>query len=334
MDKKRLYEYDFLRVMAFLMIVMYHINATGIASFSMPFLSSGELGAIGVGIYIMLSGFLLSYHYNGGVKSFYKKRIISIMVPFWTAYIMVLLVKCIFIKDIGGWSWGDRPAISFLLTVFGMDGYLLYKIPNYYLLGEWFLGLIIIYYIAFPFLYRLAQRFPKSLLLVTIGIFLYVIQHYIWEMSIIRNPIVLLPFFVIGILANSYIGKDLDFFISIFFFCFLFNHISLYDSCIGILVKTIIIFYAYLMAGKFVANSVIAQKIFEKLSYYSYGMFLFHHVIIYYFESRFFLNTEKVDSITAIVMLFVVCILSLLFSFVMDEVIKFIKQIKGKVNEK
>lgn len=40
-----------------------------------------------------------------------------------------------------------------LLTLFGMDGYMSYRYtPNYYFIGEWFLGALILLYLCYPLL--------------------------------------------------------------------------------------------------------------------------------------------------------------------------------------
>jgi hypothetical protein len=51
----------------------------------------------------------------------------------------------------GHWS-------KLFLTLFGMDGYLSYRINSYYLIGEWFLGAIIIIYFLYPFLSWLMNK--------------------------------------------------------------------------------------------------------------------------------------------------------------------------------
>ena len=44
------------------------------------------------------------------------------------------------------------PWPRILLSLFGVDGYFSYKIPNYYQVGEWFLGAIVMLHAVYPLL--------------------------------------------------------------------------------------------------------------------------------------------------------------------------------------
>ncbi len=97
--------------------------------------------------------------------------------------------------------------VSFLLTIFGMDGYFFYKINDFYILGEWFLGCIILLYLCFPILRILLLKYPKRLFTFVILLYFFVVHRYIFRMEIDRNILTRLPEFVIGMYFAQYIKK-------------------------------------------------------------------------------------------------------------------------------
>ena len=90
------------------------------------------------------------------------------------------------------------PPLTFFLTIIGFDGFLLYAIPNFYLVGEWFLGFIITMYILFPFLRYLFLK--KALLTVLLGFFITLLAGALYhpEMQVFRFPLFRLTEFVLG----------------------------------------------------------------------------------------------------------------------------------------
>lgn len=64
----------------------------------------------------------------------------------------------------GGFGGGVKLFdLSFLWTITGLDGYAsLFGIQSHYLVGEWFIGMILVLYIVFPVLYALVKRYPAN----------------------------------------------------------------------------------------------------------------------------------------------------------------------------
>ena len=59
----------------------------------------------------------------------------------------------------GAW-WTGIPSYRFIYTLLGVDGYLSAYQRNFYLIGEWFLGALVLCYIFFPFLRWLVKHIP------------------------------------------------------------------------------------------------------------------------------------------------------------------------------
>lgn len=114
---------------------------------------------MGVTLFFILSGASLYYNYSDKFNciDFYKKRILKIYIPFYVTYVLALWLLLVVNK---GYNFiANRSA--FLLTLLGVDGYIgnLYGVKTFYLVGEWFLGCIIILYLFFPLLQFLVNRY-------------------------------------------------------------------------------------------------------------------------------------------------------------------------------
>lgn len=277
--KKRVAAFDFIRVCALFLIIVYHLDIASIPGMN-------AIGPVGVGLYLMLSGAVLMYIYGDNSETcwgvwrgvdFYKRRYLTLMLPFYIAYIIVWLWNRIINVPLtqGVSSW------KIVFTMIGMDGFLSYKIPTFYLIGEWFLGCIILYYLAFPTLELLIRQCPLFLILVTSFLFDRMIQNYTWEMPILWNPIVLAPNFVFGMYFTKYLKDKVK--INVACLAIL-GYIWYYLKPPGLAtmyiltVSTIFLFLVLFYVGTQI-NNLCTASIVNKLSKYSYGIILFHHVV-------------------------------------------------------
>ena len=115
------------------------------------------LGGLGVRMFFMLSGARLMYTYRGA-KTFVIRRIQSIYPMFWIAYAAATIFDLLYYKGVGS---GNPLALVF--SFLGMDGYLLalgVLATDFYKLGEWFLGCILMLYMLFPLLHAGVEKKP------------------------------------------------------------------------------------------------------------------------------------------------------------------------------
>lgn len=275
------------------------------------------MGPIGVGLYLQISGAALTYNYNGNVIQFYKKRVKALMVPFYIAYVMVL-----FFNFIVGVKPADIPIWKYIYTLLGMDGFLSYRTSTFYLIGEWFLGLIVICYIFFPLYNVCVKKIPWTFL-TGVGItFLYNITVYQYKIPMLWNPLILTPYFVLGIYFMEYIYQHIH--AEIFFAALLgvyACYCSIFANMNDILVGTFLLFIVIFMLGKFVEKSRV-RRVVEVLSKYSYGIILFHHVVI----NRLFeyLGYGWVADGRKYIVLFIVCIISFGLAVLLSKIEKII----------
>ncbi len=315
--KERIYGMDLVRVCALILILIYHFNIYG-AQLKIPFISQDSMGAVGVGLYLLISGAVLAYNYSCKFKvvEFYKKRLVTLMIPFWIAYIMVFAFNYVL-----GVKPADLPLWKYIFTIIGMDGYLSYRIPTFYLIGEWFLGFIIICYILYPLYNFCVQKIP-CIFATVVGIaFLYNITTYQWTIPMLWNPLILTPYFVLGIYFMKYIYPNIrkEVFFAALIGAYACDKFIFTNIMNDILVGTFLLFIAIFYVGRFVGKTKI-KKIFEVLSKYSYGIILFHHVIMdklyNYLGEAWFVSSKKY------VTLLLVFLISLGLAVLLNQIVK------------
>ena len=178
MGKKKvvLDQFDFIRAIACLGIVLYHFAVEyGWPDIFNNYVGGVTYGDIYVTVFFFISGALLFYNHSkiDDLKLFYKKRALSIFPAFYIAWGLMYIRDVLRYKSL---FYRGNPA-SIILSLIGMDGYLTFKINDYYILGEWFIGAIILLYILYPLLTWMKKEYKW----VTFGL---VILFYILSLKI------------------------------------------------------------------------------------------------------------------------------------------------------
>jgi len=115
-----------------------------------------QRGAQAVGVFILFSGFGLTYSLvkHGGIESswaiWYKRRLARLFPVYWLAHLIFLVSPFAVLHD--------PIDYRFLLSFCGDRVYPVDKMFFYLVPAWWFMGLLIELYIAFPLLYKLMQR--------------------------------------------------------------------------------------------------------------------------------------------------------------------------------
>lgn len=295
----RVFSIELIRAMATILIVITHFNN--------PFFSEGGyllanrpfgvyIGDLGVSLFLIISGTVLALNYNRpiNIKSFYWKRFKGIYPMFWTAWVLGTLY---FFIDSKGHPLNAAPPPSLIWTVLGVDGLVAnFHLKTAYLLGEWFLGFIIIYYLIFPLLKRGVDDYPRltgviilvlyagsvfglgrmidvpmSVILTTrlpelaFGMYLVRFSATIRPITALPCALILALFEVIGRFGTSSLSVVVSH--------FAFKDIS--TTVVGIAV------YVFLLAiADFLSLGPI-RAVVGLIAKYSYPIFLVHHVVIY-----------------------------------------------------
>jgi peptidoglycan/LPS O-acetylase OafA/YrhL len=284
----KIFYLDFIRVIAIFMVILYHFNGELISKNSNNIILGQTvfrqaIGDLGVTLFIILSGASLmqSSLKNFALLNFIKRRVLGILPAYWLCYFIVFTL--LFIKN--GSIVNYYPKWTVLLTVFGLDGFLLYKIPSYYLIGEWFIGFILILYLIFPFLRYLILKNP-FLAIISVISFSYFSHTYYDDIFIVneaRNPIIRLPEFLFGMIYIFKIKKcELNF---LFLITMLLTYFAIYEPNIQIqyygLILGISIFLILTKVSAIFERSNSLRNLIIKGSEYSFVAFLVHHQLIY-----------------------------------------------------
>ena len=126
MKREHLFSLDFVRVLAAVMIVIFHYNAVTlmIPEVNKPILlfvhyANGSMGHIGVSLFFILAGASLMYSSMEklDLKQYFKKRFLAIFPIYWTVYsaffVYNYLIKRVFTFDKPLWRLPDSQLLSF-----------------------------------------------------------------------------------------------------------------------------------------------------------------------------------------------------------------------------
>jgi len=284
--RKRLFYLDFIRAFSVLVIVLTHFNN--------PYLDKGGylltntpfniyIGALGVSQFLIISAAALTITYQRplNLRKFYKKRFLGIYPMFWIAWIIGTLT--LFVLH-GGVPANGAPARYFFWTLIGMDGLVAnFGFTTMYLLGEWFLGFIVLFYIIFPILQWGVRVHPYITAVAGLGIYAAALAWYLYRPHYLPGGVFLpirLPELLFGIYFATYFKRvhplALIPALAVLVASSLLPQIpeDLAVTFVGIAFFVVLAFLA-----KFLDFGLVKVPV-ELISKYSYGIFLVHHVII------------------------------------------------------
>lgn len=291
--KSRLGYLDVLRALAMLPVVAAHyIDALGSVGVTCPFNIlpikpfGVYLGNVGVSVFFIVSGASLMCVYGGRklqTGQYFKKRFLGILPMFWIAYI----VAFVFFR-----AWNNFPGTEpwkAIFTLLGVDGYVMWITPTFYLLGEWFLGCIILLYLLFPLLKAGLEKKPYLtwgvvLLLWIVGpfvyewkipdeiFFLFRIPEFFFGMWFVSSgKKVTLPAFITGAAGLILLSVlNLDFIPTVY-----------RNPFVGICLFLVIVWLCQNI------KSSLFYKIFEVAGKHGYAVLLTHHLLVIYLVGRF-----------------------------------------------
>lgn len=323
-NKQRLPGIIFTRVLATIGIIFFHFFYDSKCSTKLLFQTETSFfGYIWVTCFFVISGAVLYYNYpkNFSLKTFYFKRWKSIFPIFYLSWLFWYTVVAISRKTL---FWGGNP-LKLILSFLGIDGYFYYIIPNYYLVGEWFLGAIIFLYILYPFLCRFIN---KNILVIPIVLLLVYIDAYKTKFIInydILRPFIYITLFYLGMITIKY--KNLFFnnkitgltsLILFLYLCFVKVDLPCIEQIHGFF-----LFIVLVQIGNYIMNFSV-NSVFNFLDKISFPIFLFHHQVI----NVFFKFYNPSDIKYAVLTLILVIITTIICAKIMQEITNFILRTK------
>jgi len=327
-DKNRFFYLDAIRVISALIIMLFHFNVNAFSTNQSSFLIGKlqylgvSVGDMGVSLFIIISGAALMLSNSKEFSSivFFKKRIIAIYPSFWVSYLAVGIVFFI----INGHTPGDGQHWKFILSITGLDGYFLYRMQNYYLVGEWFTGYIILTYLFFPLLRKGLIKAPMITWLIVLALYIVLNYYYsdIFNVYETCNPLTRLPDFLFGMTYAHYIVKDKEkvnfsiiFAIFVLFCIYFIKPTSLYHPVMQTLGIALFAVLAGLCEKISPRNGIRAY--FTYFSGLSFLAFLVHHQIIYALAK--YLNYSAMNHLESYYYYFVIVCLSFLSAMALKK---------------
>ena len=298
---RRFREIDFIKGIAIIWIVVFHMfkdfNMLFVGEAGSSGLSFSHLvmwGALGVDLFIICSGFLLTYSYSNSVNikssgKFLLRRLKRIVPLYYIAIFSVLVLDYFIGRE--NFQVNAMSIIFHMLGLHTFTGYIM-DIQG----AWWFIGLIIQLYILFPFIHRLLRYFNKFYVLIACA-FLTVVSRFIDIANINTNYSVFafLPDFVAGMILYEYIisekTKNLKIFgiafctISMVLFSYaMLKDIYIFSFCYGLTrpIVSIGIFLLLFAAYRGIIRIYNPFALFICLfGVNSYAIYLFHRPAIY-----------------------------------------------------
>lgn len=296
---KRIEQYDSIRTWSTLLIIIGHLDAyiaqnaigDGAPLFNLYGYANGYILNIAVSLFFILSGASLMCSYGGrefSVKEYVKKRLVSIYPMFYVAWIIFYFIYFWEGNTVKAENW------KIIFTLLGVDGYLTAIMDNFYLVGEWFLAVIIILYIVFPILLWIRK---KSLLAVVVFSFLcYFFGCWLGRYGInsYSFPLTRVLEFVFGMVFTEYYGvcsKKIKAFIgmgaSVVFLFLLFVRVDVFYMHTFTLMA-FASFIVFFMISTFLCKIPFYKNLCCEFSKISYPVYLVHHQILGLIASKFF----------------------------------------------
>lgn len=303
MKQKRLFYLDVIRAVCAVMIVVYHFPL----AISQPVdyfhaFANGSFGMIAVYCFFMVSGAALMHRYRDedrlDLKNFYKKRFLSLYPLFWITYIMAFFWVVWQLREV----YRIIPTWSIIWSVIGIDGWLVNLVPTFYMVGEWFLGSILILYLAFPVL---RVWYKKNRHLITAILFLAALALFYrnpFPVEIKQNPVADMFYFLLGAwledmrqdfevkrpkaLRLVWICTALGMFLWIF--VPVTNGVGQFGKEVSFLIFSVNFYLFWIGAAKVLERTRLANNFLKRIAASSYGIFLTHHMAAQMITGHFY----------------------------------------------
>lgn len=178
--RTRLAGLDLTRAAALWCILTFHFNQNiqtacpGAPAIGFVTYPNGSLGHIGVSLFFVLSGasLMVRYREDCPLRPYLLRRAAAIFPMYWVGWGALFVYSDLLHHNL------DRsiPLWRLVWSVLAMDGYLNALAPNFYKIGEWFMGCILLLYLLFPLLRR-AMKARPGLTLAVLAAF-----HILWTL--------------------------------------------------------------------------------------------------------------------------------------------------------
>lgn len=291
--KQRDFRLDFIRAISMLIIVLYHYSCVYELENTIgplrPFwhFASGSWGGAFVVTFFMLSGhaMYIQYNLNIDVREFYRKRFLRIFPLFYVCWAIMYIVRTLQYKT---FTWGGNPLLI-IESLLGMDGYLKNGQLNYYSVGDWFLGAIILIYVIFPIILYCYKKLKWQITCLIFAFFMVIEVTGLVNFVSRSNMLICCSSFWIGMLVGEYSSliKKHKYPLIISMLVIIVLCVVDLSSCLSeVLILEIFGIASYIFLYSIPVESIKEKNpvrtIIKFMSKYSYAVMLTHHVLVYW----------------------------------------------------
>lgn len=155
----RLPAIDSLRGVAILMVTGFHLwRVLGQPPLPLGLTPFAPWGANYVSLFFCLSGFCLTLGKRLPAVSFYRRRLVRLLPPYWLAVVMWLPLWAIAPHNPRGWAGWPYDLLTHLTLTHTFFPAYVYSVNGVF----WFVGTLTHLYLLYPGLSRLADRWPAA----------------------------------------------------------------------------------------------------------------------------------------------------------------------------
>lgn len=312
MKKDRITGIDFERMMLAGGIIAFHYYCHSSSEKKLfLYVNSLGIGKIITTCFFILSGAMLFYNHEivENIPKFYLKRFKTIFPAFWIAYFIEYMRNVV---NTGAVFWIDAPKPRLIFSIIGMDGYLYdyFNGQDYYILGEWFLGVIIILYLTYPLL---AWLMKKNLIITTICVYTAYVCYIFFSYQVFFDLIIYITYFYTGMLIFRFKNYLFDSKISLLVssvLCLILIVIKINENSIFYLLYSLGVFVIFQRIGSLVERKKIVKNISKFVGEISYEIFLVQHLVIL----RALSVKDPVNTNKSIIMIFIIMFLCIIYA--------------------
>ncbi len=274
-------------------------------------------GAWGVGIFLVLSGYGLTQSYiKSGIKGFFKKRLLAVILPYSTVMIIWIFIDYIL---------GNKYSILTITTsILGLNFKSVIDVTM------WYISFLILWYIAFFCIFKLIRN--DYFKIIAMFIFSYIIYYKLYELFDSNVGVRLYTLlFPIGVCLGFLFSKELN--ISermlksilghIILFSFIVFEISLNRSHDYRYYTLSIIMFSIMIISIFILMHDFESKILSFIGNISFELYLFEGVFINKYNFIFkFIDSKFLKLLTYFTL---ILILSYIYNIIVKKVNKCLK---------
>lgn len=274
------------RIVGAIGIIVFHYGChNGILSPYLCSYANDSWGRVLVAVFLAISGACLARTYASDFewKHYFGRRWKAIYPMFYLCYLFFFVEAAI---SVGTWWKSGIPYYRFVYTLLGIDGYIAPLQPNFSLVGDWFLGPIIICYLLFPALLWLLKRIPYATSVILLAGSWFIPYLPFFTGDPFQNLWTCVTVFYLGMLtaqSHTVLCSQPALWISAAILAlFLFVKIPFYGTLhmFGPILAGIALFVTLVNVGRICERNKPVKSVLSVLGKWSYPIFLVQHIVI------------------------------------------------------